>query len=209
MSKLPSSLDLDISPASAESDRRASKTGYLTGQLLIAMPQMRDSRFTRAVVYLCAHNPDGAMGIVINKVLDNLTLPELMEHLSVPTPIELPPGKVHFGGPVETARGFVLHSCDYVESGTVVIGHGLALTATIEILKAIGRGDGPRQNLLALGYAGWGPGQLDAEIQANSWLSAPADEAIVFDGEVDSKWQRAIGRLGIDITLLSGEAGHA
>ncbi|HWK46127.1 MAG TPA: YqgE/AlgH family protein [Stellaceae bacterium] len=181
----------------------------MTGQLLIAMPQMRDPRFARSVLYICSHSAKGAMGIVVNKVLDNLTLPELMEHLSVPTTIELPPNRIHFGGPVDTARGFVLHSCDYIENDTMVIGHDLALTATLEILKAIGRGDGPRQNLLALGFAGWEPGQLDAEIQANSWLNAPADEAIVFDDAIDSKWQRAIAKLGVDATLLSGEAGRA
>jgi putative transcriptional regulator len=116
---------------------------------------------------------------------------------------------VHFGGPVETTRGFVLHSDDYVDEGTQVIGNGLALTATLDILRAIGRGEGPRQILLALGYAGWGPGQLDAEIQANSWLSVSADEQIVFDPEHGTKWERAIGRLGFDAGMLSSEAGHA
>jgi putative transcriptional regulator len=194
-----------IIPASPE----APGTGYLTGQLLIAMPQMRDIRFHKSVIYICAHTPDGAMGLVINKTLDSLTVPELMEHLSVDTESELKPTKVHFGGPVETARGFVLHSCDYVEEGTLVVGHDLALTATLDILRAIGRGSGPRQTMLALGYAGWGPGQLDIEIQANSWLHAPADEAIVFDPVHDTKWERAIGRLGIDARMLSTEAGHA
>jgi len=184
-------------------------SGYLTGQLLIAMPQMRDIRFHKSVIYICAHTPDGAMGLVINKTLDSLTVPELMEHLSVETDHELKPTKVHFGGPVETARGFVLHSCDYVEEGTLVVGHDLALTATLDILRAIGHGQGPRQTMLALGYAGWGPGQLDIEIQANSWLHAPADESFVFDSIHDTKWERAIARLGIDARMLSIESGHA
>lgn len=183
--------------------------GYLTGQLLIAMPQMQDSRFHKTVLYICRHTSDGAMGLVINKVLDSLTVPELMEHLEVPTELEMSPEKIHFGGPVETARGFVLHSADYSDEGTIEVGNGMALTATLDILRAIGRGEGPRRTLLALGYAGWGPGQLDAEIQANSWLNVPADETIVFDRQNDTKWERAIGRLGIDASMLSSEAGHA
>jgi len=183
--------------------------GYLTGQLLIAMPQMQDARFHKSVLYICAHTEDGAMGLVINKVLDSLTIPELMAHLEVPTETPLEPEKIHFGGPVETARGFVLHSADYSDEGTLIVGNGLALTATLDILRAIGRGEGPRQTLLALGYAGWGPGQLDAEIQANSWLNVSVDETIVFDVENDTKWERAIGRLGIDAGMLSSEAGHA
>ena len=192
-----------------DKDKKRPGLGYLTGQLLIAMPQMQDARFHKSVLYICAHTSDGAMGLVINKVLDSLTLPELMEHLEVPTETPMKPDKIHFGGPVETARGFVLHSADYTDEGTLIVGNGLALTATLDILRAIGRGEGPRQTLLALGYAGWGPGQLDAKIQANSWLSVPADEAIVFDLQNDTKWERAIGRLGIDAGMLSSEAGHA
>ena len=188
---------------------KAAGTGYLPGHLLIAMPQMTDARFHKSVVYICAHSVDGAMGLVVNKVLDSLTVPELMAHLEVPAETRLNPGQIHFGGPVETARGFVLHSPDYADDGTRIVGDGLALTATLDILRAIGRGEGPRQTLLALGYANWGPGQLDAEIQANSWLSVPADETIVFDLPNDTKWQRAIGCLGIDAGMLSSEAGHA
>jgi putative transcriptional regulator len=194
------------SPAPETGQRRS---GYLTGQLLIAMPQMRDIRFQKAVLYICAHTEEAAMGLVINKVLDSLTMPELMAHLEVPTERPLPADKVHFGGPVETARGFVLHSCDYVDEGTLIVGHGLALTATLDILRAIGRGEGPRRNLLALGYAGWAPGQLDAEIQANGWLSADADAEFVFDPDLEGKWNRALDRLGIDLSMLSSAAGHA
>jgi putative transcriptional regulator len=149
------------------------------------------------------------MGIVINKLLDSLTLPELMAHLNVPVEGTLKPERVHFGGPVETTRGFVLHSPDYVESATLIVGHGLALTATIDILRAIGRGEGPHQVLLALGYAEWSAGQLETELAANVWLQADADESIVFDTPNDSKWERAIRQIGIDIRNLSTEAGHA
>jgi putative transcriptional regulator len=190
-------------------DRTALQSGYLTGQLLIAMPQMSDECFQKSVLYIFAHSEDGAMGLVINKVLDSLTLPDLMHHLEVPAKTQLKPDKIHFGGPVDTARGFVLHSVDYSDEGTRIVGEGLALTATLDILRAIGRGEGPRHTLLALGYANWGPGQLDAELQANAWLSAPADETLVFDIQNDTKWQRAIGQLGIDAGMLSSEAGHA
>jgi putative transcriptional regulator len=191
-------------PQDAEADPR-----YMTGRLLIAMPGMRDIRFHRSVVYICAHSAEGAMGLVVNKTLDSLTLPELMSHLKIPAESTVGSAKVHFGGPVETARGFVLHSADYVEEATMVIGDAFALTATLDVLRAIGRGEGPRQALLALGYASWSPGQLDSEIQANVWLQGSADEALVFDADDDSKWDRAIAELGIDARMLSIEAGHA
>ena len=182
----------------------------LTGQLLIAMPQMLDPRFARSVVYVCAHSEDeGAMGLVVNKLFQSLTMEELFSHLELgPMPL----GRrrpVHFGGPVEPGRGFVLHSDDYRENATLVVGDGFAVTATLEILRAIGRGEGPQRSLLALGYAGWSPGQLDAEMQANGWLSVPADSDLVFDDDFESKWQRALAKLGVDVTLLSTEAGLA
>ena len=182
----------------------------LTGQLLIAMPQMMDPRFARSVVYVCAHSEDeGAMGLVVNKLLDSLTMDELFTHLKL-DPGDLGRSRpVHFGGPVEPGRGFVLHTTDYREDATLVVGDGIAVTATLDILRAIGKGEGPRHNLLALGYAGWAPGQLDAEMQANGWLSVPADADLVFDPDFEGKWQRALGKLGIDLTLLSTEAGHA
>ncbi|HLY57314.1 MAG TPA: YqgE/AlgH family protein [Stellaceae bacterium] len=189
--------------------RDEAESRYMTGKLLIAMPGMRDIRFNRSVVYICAHSAEGAMGLVVNKTLDSLTLPELMSHLKIPAGMDANPGKVHFGGPVETARGFVLHSSDYVEDATMVIGDEFALTATLDVLRAIGRGKGPRQALLALGYASWSPGQLDSEIQANVWLQGPANGGIVFDPDDDSKWDRAIADLGIDARMLSSEAGHA
>jgi putative transcriptional regulator len=181
----------------------------LAGQLLVAMPQMQDPRFARSVIYLCAHNEEGAMGLIVNKLLESLTLPELLKQLDIAAAGLSGAAPVHFGGPVDSGRGFVLHSADYVEEATLVVGGQFALTATLDILRAMGRGEGPRRSLMALGYAGWGPGQLDAEIQANGWLHVAADETIVFDEELSDKWQRAIAKIGVDPFALSGEAGHA
>ena len=182
----------------------------LTGQLLIAMPQMMDPRFARSVVYVCAHSEnEGAMGLVINKLFEAVTMDELFTHLKLDPGTEARSRPVHFGGPVEPGRGFVLHTTDYREDATLSVGDGIGVTATLDILRAIGKGEGPRRSLLALGYAGWAPGQLDAEMQANGWLSAPADADLVFDADFEGKWQRALGKLGIDLTLLSTEAGHA
>jgi putative transcriptional regulator len=182
----------------------------LAGQLLVAMPQMADPRFARSVVYLCAHSVDGAMGLVVNRLIDSLSFENLLEQIGVEqdgsAARDMP---VHFGGPVESSRGFVLHSTDYVQDSTLVIEDEIALTATIDVLKAIARGDGPRHRVLALGYAGWAAGQLDAEIQANGWLLVPADLELVFGLDNDTKWERAIAKIGIDLTLLSSEAGHA
>ncbi|HTZ35356.1 MAG TPA: YqgE/AlgH family protein [Stellaceae bacterium] len=182
----------------------------LTGQLLVAMPQMQDPRFARSVVYLCAHSEDaGAMGLVVNKTIDALTIGELYAHLNIDAARLERPLPVHFGGPVDPGRGFVLHSNDYREEGTLGIGGDFAMTATLEILRAIGKGEGPRQSLLALGYAGWAPGQLDAEIQANGWLSVAADPDLVFGEAHERKWQRALAKIGVSPEMLSGAAGHA
>jgi putative transcriptional regulator len=182
----------------------------LTGQLLVAMPQMQDPRFARSVVYLCAHSGEaGAMGLVVNKRIDALTIDELYAHLKIePLPANRPQ-PVHFGGPVDQGRGFVLHSADYREEGTLDIGDQFAMTATLDILRAMGKGEGPRQALLALGYAGWAPGQLDAEIQANGWLAVPADAELVFGEDDDVKWTRAPAKLGVSPSTLSIDAGHA
>lgn len=183
--------------------------GYLTGQLLVAMPQMEDPRFVKSVIYLCAHSAEGAMGLVVNKLMDNISFPDLLDQLNL-AGSDAPQGiKVHFGGPVETGRGFVLHSAEYVQDATLVIDKTVALTATIDILKAIAAGEGPRHSLLALGYAGWGPGQLDDELQRNGWLSVPADSGLIFGTGLDDRWERAIGKLGIDASMLSGTAGRA
>jgi putative transcriptional regulator len=182
----------------------------LAGQLLVAMPQMPDRRFARTVIYLCAHSgEDGAMGLVVNKPLGSLTLGELFTQLDIEPSAAAEAQPVHFGGPVETGRGFVLHTDDYREDATLHVSGNIAVTATLDILRAIGKGRGPRRCLFALGYAGWGPGQLDAEIQANGWLCVGADDRILFDGDHDAKWQGALGRLGIDLSTLSSDAGHA
>jgi putative transcriptional regulator len=174
------------------------------------MPQMLDERFARSVVYVCAHSGEaGAMGLVINKLLGSLTMDELFAQLDISPSGGAGSRPVHYGGPVESGRGFVLHTADYNEDATLVVDDNIALTATLDVLRAIGQGRGPRRSLFALGYAGWAPGQLDAEIQANGWLSVPADDAIIFDRDHDQKWQRAMAKLGVDLTMLSSEAGHA
>jgi putative transcriptional regulator len=182
---------------------------YLTGQLLIAMPTMLDPRFARSVIFLCAHNEDGAMGLVINRLIGSITFPDLLQQLGIEAEEASETIRVHFGGPVESGRGFVLHSAEYGQEGTLKVNSDLALTATVDILRDMAAGGGPKLSMLALGYAGWGPGQLDAEIQANGWLHVDADEALVFDGDLGEKWERAIGKLGIDVSMLSGDAGHA
>jgi putative transcriptional regulator len=191
--------------------------GYLDGQLLIAMPAMGDERFSRSVIYLCAHSSEGAMGIIINQRAPNISFTELLEQLNiVPTEdrISLPPTlgamAVHLGGPVETGRGFVLHSADYFKAeSTLPIDESVCLTATIDILRDIAKGSGPNKALLALGYAGWAPGQLEDEIQSNGWLNCPADPELIFDPDVDLKYNRALGVLGVDPIRLVNDSGHA
>ncbi len=191
--------------------------GYLDGQLLIAMPVMSDPRFARSVIYVCAHSEDGAMGLVINQRAAHISFPDLLERLGiVPTgPDEdlsdnVRSMSIHVGGPVETGRGFVLHSSDYfANDSTLPIEDGVCLTATIDILKAIASGTGPHQAILALGYAGWSPGQLESEIQANGWLNCPADPDLIFDPDLDTKYMRALAKIGIDPSHLVNDAGHA
>ena len=186
-----------------------SGSGYLTGQLLIAMPQMNDPRFARTVIYICAHTADGAMGLVVNREIEALTFPDLLKQLNIDAEVVDDKIQVLFGGPVETGRGFVLHSSDYVQNTTMLVDKRVGLTATMEVLKDIASGNGPKLNILALGYAGWGPGQLDAEIHANGWLSVPADDGLLFDQDLDNKWEWALAKIGVDFSMLSGEAGHA
>ena len=184
-----------------------SEDGWLTGQLLIAMPSMSDPRFERTVVYMCAHSEEGAMGLVINKSLESLSFTDLLEQLGVEdSEADM---TILSGGPVETGRGFVLHSSDYDREGSLTVSDDIRLTATIDVLKAIAVGHGPQKRLLALGYAGWAPGQLEGEIQDNGWLTAPADDGILFDGALESKWSRAIAKLGVDASMLSSFAGRA
>lgn len=184
-------------------------TEFLTGQLLIAMPAMEDPRFAQSVIYLCAHTPEGAMGLVLNRPLQRPKFDDLLRQLEV---APVPPARrigLCAGGPMDNARGFVLHTTDWTGEGSLRVDDAVALTASLDVLKAIAEGHGPREGLLALGYASWGPGQLDAEIQRNAWLSVQADETIVFDADHDTKWRRALAKLHIDPLLLSGAAGHA
>jgi putative transcriptional regulator len=196
---------------------KAGGRGYLDGQMLIAMPTMRDERFTRSVIYVCAHSSEGAMGIVVNQPAPNIQFSELLVQLDVIPEdelIKLPPRagvvKVLKGGPVETGRGFVLHSADFfIENSTLPIDNGICLTATLDILKAIARGTGPESAVLALGYAGWAPGQLENEIQENGWLHCAADPELIFGADIDGKYGKAMRKIGIDPGKLSSEAGHA
>jgi putative transcriptional regulator len=199
------------------SSNKPSARGYLDGQMLIAMPSMPDERFARTLIYICAHSSEGAMGIVVNQRAANINFPDLLVQLEViPAAdlIQLPQKAgamtVLKGGPVETGRGFVLHSADFfIENSTLPIDDGICLTATLDILKAIASGSGPASAVLALGYAGWGAGQLENEIQENGWLHCPADADLIFGGDTDEKYVKALRKIGIDLGQLSSEAGHA
>ncbi len=193
------------------------RRGFLDGQMLIAMPSMRDERFARTLIYVCAHSSEGAMGIVVNQPAADISFPDLLVKLDVipaAERIQLPRRagtiKVLKGGPVETQRGFVLHSADFfIENSTLPIDEGICLTATLDILKAIARDEGPASAVLALGYAGWAPGQLENEIQHNGWLHCTADPDLVFGNDTGGKYEKAMGKLGVDLGMLSSEAGHA
>ena len=194
-----------------------SASGYLDGQLLVAMPSMSDERFVKAVIYVCAHSPEGAMGIMLNRPAADLSFPDLLVQLEIVPDVErirLPQQigrmQVLIGGPVETSRGFVLHSPDfYIQQSTLPIDDDVCLTATVDILRAIARGEGPSNAVLALGYAGWSAGQLENEIQANGWLNCPADTELIFDCSIETKYDLALRKIGIDPAMLSSEAGHA
>ena len=183
----------------------------LGGRLLIAMPGIGDPRFERAVIMMCVHSSEHAMGIAVNRPVQGLIVPDLLERLGIKTEIRLPDRSVLAGGPVERERGFVLHTDDYqAPQSTLSVADGLALTATREVLEAMAsRASGPRQAILALGCAGWSPGQLEREIKENVWLTCEADAELIFDDDHDSKWERALRKLGISPAMLSLEAGHA
>lgn len=190
---------------------------FLDGQFLVAMPGMTDERFARAVIYVCAHSSEGAMGIVLNRPATNVNMPDLLVQLEIIPELErirLPQKvgqmQVLMGGPVETSRGFVLHSPDFhIAQSTLPIDDSVCLTATVDILRAIARGDGPENAILALGYAGWGAGQLELEMQANGWLNCPADAELIFKTSVDTRYEMALRRIGIEPAMLSMQAGHA
>lgn len=181
----------------------------LRGRLLIASPSIGDPRFDRTVIFMCAHSPDkGAMGIVVNKPVDGIDFKDLFDQLEIED-VAIDSLPIHYGGPVETSRGFVLHSAEYRESDGAAVTDDVALTATLDILRDIAAGGGPDKRLLALGYSGWAPGQLEDEIKANGWLVADADDAILFDPEMDKKWSRALAKIGVDASFLSGQSGSA
>lgn len=182
----------------------------LAGKILIAMPGMADPRFSRSVVLICAHSDDGAMGLVLNKPIRELNFHSFLEQIGIkPTPAEREI-RIHFGGPVEQGRGFVLHSTDWTSGeATMIIPGGFSLTGTIDILEELAGGRGPESALVALGYAGWGEGQLESEIRRNDWLIADVTRDLAFRAEDDQKWAEALKVLGIDPIMLSGKAGHA
>ena len=181
----------------------------LSGKILIAMPFLPDPRFAHAVIYICGHDPQGAMGLMLNKVMPGVSFSELLEQVEG-DPLH-PAGNIpiHYGGPVDVGRGFVLHSRDYVSDSTVLIENGCAMTATLDILRAIALNEGPKEALLALGYVSWGPGQLENEIQENGWLVIEGDPEIIFGTDLDNKWRCAFATLGIDPAGISNEVGHA
>lgn len=184
---------------------------HLGGKLLIAMPGMGDPRFDKSVVFLCAHSDEGAMGLIVNKPISDISFTDLLEQLDIPKAPGARDIRVHFGGPVEHARGFVLHSGDYMtdRETTMRVDSRFGMTATLDILEDIANGRGPAESLLALGYAGWGPGQLEGEIQQNGWLTCDAVPDLVFDGKDATKWERALKTMGIDPLMLSAAAGRA
>lgn len=183
---------------------------HLIGKLLIAMPGMTDPRFRRALVYVCAHSSEGAMGLIVNRPIPDLALSALLKRLDIAHTPQMAAHPVHGGGPVEPGRGFVLHSPDYsAGEATLTVNSGFAMTATRDILEDIAKGTGPKRVLVTLGYSGWGPGQLDREMLDNGWLSATPGPGLVFSNDNESKWVRALHVLGIEPEMLSGTAGHA
>ncbi len=213
----PQAMTPEKAAKSKPQQRKSGKRGYLDGQMLIAMPSMGDDRFARSVIYVCAHSTEGAMGIVVNQPAAHISFADLLVQLEVVPAaelIKLPRRaggvKVLKGGPVDTQRGFVLHSSDFfIENSTLPIDEGICLTATLDILKAIARGEGPQSAILALGYAGWAPGQLENEIQHNGWLHCTADAELIFGQDTGGKYEQALRKIGIALGMLSSEAGHA
>jgi len=194
----------------AKDNRSIEGLNFLEGKLLIALPGMSDPRFEKSVIFMCAHSADGAMGLIINKPIEGLGFRELIQNLDIRVTSNAPDSPVLFGGPVDTGRGFVLHSSEYVSANaTMPVTKDFSLTATLDILKAMAEGEGPEQSVFMLGYAGWGPGQIENEIRLNGWVHCDADSKIVFEMNMDSKWSAALRKLGIDLSLLSTNAGRA
>lgn len=182
----------------------------LSGKMLIAMPAMGDPRFEKTLIYLCAHSDDGALGLVVNRRVDEVSQGDLFDQLKLDASPDAATRHVHYGGPVETGRGFVLHSSDYhVDEATLEVDDQVSMTATVDVLKALAAGNGPRHAMIALGYAGWGGGQLEGELQRNGWLTCDSDEDLIFGLNDDDKWAAALAKLGVDPTWLSAEGGSA
>lgn len=193
-----------MTDATDTTDAKRETPAFLNGQVLIAMPGMRDPRFHKTLIYLCVHSADGAMGLIVNKPAEMLKVGDLYERLDIDRAPGLPEETVHFGGPVETGRGFVLHSSDYhASASTKRVGEDVSMTATLEILHLMASGRGPTRRMVALGYTGWAPGQLEAELQDNGWLICRPDRELLFGAEHGEKWTRAMAKLGIDPRLLS------
>ncbi len=180
----------------------------LRNQFLLAMPSLKDSLFARTVTYICDHNEDGAMGLILNQPLD-LNLGEVLSQLNLTTTETLAAQPILCGGPMQMERGFVLHSNDSSWDSTMAISDKLSLTASLDILEAIAAGHGPKKSLFILGYAGWGPGQLEQELEENSWLTLAGDSGLIFDTPTEIRWQMAAQQLGVDLNLVSPYAGHA
>ena len=196
--------------ASLDSPQWRNSDGFLTGKLLIAMPGMADMRFEKSVIFMCSHSAEGALGLIVNKPLDGLPFRELMTQMDIPVTDTTPSVPVMFGGPVETDRGYVLHSSERANvSASLAVTSEISLTPTIDILRAIARGTGPQKFLFALGYAGWAPGQIEDEIADNGWIHCDADTEIIFRGDARAKWELALAKLGASISGLSSDIGHA
>ena len=189
--------------------KNSSAEGYLTGQLLVSLPQMQDTRFTHAVIFVCGHDDQGAMGLVLNKIIDHLSFEDLLSQLNIEKSQRTPSLPIYYGGPVEMGRGFVLHSPDFMSELSIQISNDFALSATLDIIEAIAQGKGPQNKLLALGYAGWSPGQLEAELMSNSWLQVTADSHLVFKTDRQNLWIKTLAKIGIDPEHLIIGVGHA
>ncbi len=182
----------------------------LSGKMLIAMPSMGDPRFEKTLIYMCAHSDDGALGLVVNRRVDEVSQSDLFGQLDLDLAPDAATRHVHYGGPVETGRGFVLHSSDYhLDEATLEVDDNVSMTATVDVLKALAAGEGPQKALIALGYAGWGGGQLEGELQQNGWLTCDPDDDLIFGLNDDGKWEAALAKLGVDPTWLSAEGGSA
>ena len=198
-----------LPPGVGAESRPAAETATLKGRLLVASPKMRDPRFSRSVVYMVDHDAKGALGLIVNKVYGRGSVANLMRGYGLDPKGAKGDVNLHFGGPVSPKAAFILHSGDYAAPRSRKVDGAISFTVDIEVLSAYASGEGPKRLLFALGYAGWAPGQLDSEIQENGWLHTPADLELVFDSDLESKWERAINKLGIDVSFLSSDAGHA